>query len=61
MEKKAAKNGTRPLLTTYSVDVLDRNNEYDSSKARKELGYSCRTYNETIKDEVAWIKAQGLI
>ena len=61
MEKKAARNGTRPLLTTYSIDVLDRNNEYDSSKAKKELGYSSRTYRETLRDEVAWIKAQGLL
>lgn len=61
MEKKAARKGTKPLLTTYSVDVLDRNNEYDSSKAKKELGYSSRSYRETLKDEVDWIKANGLL
>lgn len=60
MEKKARKKGTKPLLTTYSIDVLDKNNEYDSSKACRELGYTCRPYRQTIKDEVAWIEAHCL-
>lgn len=61
MEKKAAKSGTKPLLTTYSIEVLDKNNAYDSTKASKELGYSCRSYRETIRDEVDWLKSSGLI
>lgn len=60
-EKKAARTGSKPLLTTYSVEVLAKNNEYSSAKAEKELGYSCRPYRQTIKDEVEWIKSKGLL
>ena len=61
MEKKAKKNGTKPLLTTFSVYNLARNNTFDSSKAKEELGYTTRSYEETIHDEVMWLKASGKI
>ena len=59
MEKQAKKKGTKPLMTTFSVYNLARNNTFDSSKARKELGYTTRSYEETIRDEVAWLKKEG--
>lgn len=55
-EKKAKKTGKRPLLTTFSVYNLARNNDFDSSKAQRELGYHTRTYRETMRDEIAWLK-----
>ncbi len=61
MEKKAKKNGTKPLMTTFSVYNLARNNTFDSSKAKEELGYTTRSYEETIHDEVMWLKASGKI
>ena len=59
MEKKAEKKGTKPLLTTFSVYNLERNNAFDYSKAKKELGYRTRSYEETLRDEVRWLKAEG--
>ena len=61
MEKKAEKKGEKPLMTTFSVYNLARNNEFDYSKARKELGYTTRPYAETIHDEVEWLKEAGFI
>ncbi len=61
MEKKAKKNGTKPLMTTFSVYNLARNNDFSSEKAKKELGYETRSYEITIKDEVKWLKERGLI
>ncbi|NCB92107.1 MAG: NAD-dependent epimerase/dehydratase family protein [Clostridia bacterium] len=61
MEKKAKKNGTRPLMTTFSVYNLARNNNYDSGKAARELGYTTRSYKETMTDEVNWLKETGKI
>ncbi len=61
LEKQAKRKGTRPLMTTFSVYNLARNNEFDSSKAEKELGYKPRSYKETIRDEVKWLKATGKI
>jgi dihydroflavonol-4-reductase len=61
LEKKAKKTGKEPLMTTFSVYNLARNNNFDSSKAKNELGYKARPYNETIKDEIAWLKKEGKI
>jgi hypothetical protein len=61
LEKQAEKTGKMPLMTTFSVYNLARNNEFDCSKARKELGYTTRSYEETIHDEVQWMIAERLI
>ncbi|MBP3743320.1 MAG: NAD-dependent epimerase/dehydratase family protein [Treponema sp.] len=61
MEKQAARKGKRPLMTTFAVYNLARNNDFDSSKARRELGYTTRSYRETMHDEIEWLKATGKI
>ena len=61
LEKQAAKSGKKPLMTTFSVYNLARNNVFDYSKARTELGYTTRPYQETIHDEVRWMIEEGLI
>ena len=61
MEKAAKRKGTKPLLTRFSVYNLSRNNVFDSTKARTELGYHTRSYRETIRDEIAWLKETGKI
>ena len=61
LEKQAKRSGKQPLMTTFSVYNLARNNSFDSSKAKKELGYTTRPYTETIRDEVAWLKKEGKI
>ena len=61
MEKQAKKKGAKPLLTRFSVYNLSRNNRFDSTKAVRELGYSTRSYRETIRDEIQWLKATGKI
>jgi dihydroflavonol-4-reductase len=32
-----------------------------STKAHQELGYTTRSYQETIRDEIAWLKKEGKI
>ena len=61
MEKQAKKRGEKPLMTTFAVYNLARNNDYDSEKARRELGFTTRPYRETLMDEVRWLKAAGNI
>lgn len=61
LEKRAEKSGEKPMMTTFSVYNLARNNSFDYSKAQKELGYRTRPYAETIHDEVMWLKEEGLI
>ena len=59
MERQAKRTGKKPLMTTFSVYNLARNNEFDSRKAREELGYTTRSYAETMRDEIAWLRASG--
>ena len=61
LEKQAEKKGKQPLMTTFSVYNLARNNSFDSSKAKEELGYTTRPYEETIRDQVKWLKEAGKI
>lgn len=61
MEKKAEKTGKKALMTTFSVYNLERNNTFDYSKAKKELGYHTRSYAETLHDEAVWLKEEGKI
>lgn len=53
--------GKKPLLTTFSVYNLSRNNCFDSTKAQCELGYTTRSYRETMRDEIEWLKSSGKI
>ena len=61
MERKAKRKGERPMMTKFSVYNLARNNIFDSTKARRELGYTTRSYRETIHDEIVWLKESGKI
>lgn len=61
MERKAAKTGKMPLMTSFSVYNLKRNNEFDYSKAILELGYTTRPLDATLKDQIKWLKDNRLI
>lgn len=49
------------LLTTFVVYNLSRNNAFDCSKAVRELGFSCRPFDETVRGTVQWLIAEGKI
>ena len=59
MEKKAKKTGKPPVMTTFSVYNLERNNAFDYTKAKEELGYTTRSYEETMRDEANWLIHSG--
>lgn len=61
MERKAKRRGQKPIMTTFSVYNLTRNNDFDSSKARRELGFTTRPYIQTIHDEIEWLKNEGVL
>ena len=44
-----------------AVYNLERNNTFDCSKAKNELGFTPRPYAETLHDTAAWLKATGKI
>ena len=60
-EKKAEKIGQMPLMTTFSVYNLKRNNVFDYSKAINELGYRTRPMHQTLRNQIKWLKENNMI
>jgi dihydroflavonol-4-reductase len=52
---------TRPLFTTYSLDVLASNCEMSHEKAADELGYSSRPLDGTLCDTLRWFRRAGML
>jgi dihydroflavonol-4-reductase len=49
------------VFTAYSIDVLRSNSQVSSARARKELGFSTRPWQESIHDQVEWFKDEGML
>ena len=48
-------------MTSFAVYNLVRNNEFDSSKAMRELGYSPRSMAQSIAEEIDWMISEGVV
>lgn len=53
--------GKPALLTAFMVYNLTRNNNFSSEKAKQELEYHTRPFDETIADTVKWLIEEGKI
>ena len=53
--------GKEPLLSEFNIYMLNRNNEYDCSKAERELDFHCRPFSESIRDTVTWLREEGFL
>ncbi len=53
--------GKEPLLSDFNIYMLNRNNDFDCSKAKRELGFHCRPFSESIRDTVEWLKKDGFL
>ncbi len=53
--------GKEPEATPGAVAIFQRNWAYDSSKAKKELGYKPRSLKEGLKLTLKWLKEDGYI
>ena len=49
-------NKTRPLFTKYALYAISSNSRFSHDKADRELGYSPRDMQTTIKDTILWIQ-----
>lgn len=50
---------TKPLFTSYSIEVLGSNCLTTCAKARRELGYSPRPLRESVADAIHWFRENG--
>ena len=51
----------RPVFTAYSIDVLRSNSQVSSSRAREELGFAYRSWQDSIRDHVEWFRSEGIL
>jgi dihydroflavonol-4-reductase len=51
----------RPVFTAYSIDVLRSNSQVSSARARQELGFTTRPWQESIRDHVEWFRTEGML
>lgn len=51
----------RPVFTAYSIDVLRSNSLVSSARAREELGFTTRPWQESIRDHVEWFRSEGML
>lgn len=51
----------RPVFTAYSIDVLRSNSLVSSARAREELGFTTRPWQNSIRDHVEWFRAEGML
>jgi dihydroflavonol-4-reductase len=51
----------KPVFTAYSIDVLASNSLVSSARARKELGFTSRLWQESIRDQVEWLRKEGML
>lgn len=51
----------KAVFTAYSIDVLRSNSLVSSARARQELGFTTRPWQESIRDQVEWFRAEGML
>jgi len=51
----------QPVFTAYSIDVLRSNSQVSSARACQELGFSNRPWRDSIRDQVEWFRANGML
>jgi dihydroflavonol-4-reductase len=51
----------KPVFTAYSIDVLRSNSLVSSTRAREELGFTSRPWQESIRDHVEWFRTEGML
>ncbi|MFC2013086.1 NAD-dependent epimerase/dehydratase family protein [Chloroflexota bacterium] len=51
----------RPVFTAYSIDVLRSNSQVNSARARAELGFAARPWQDSIRDHVEWFRAEEML
>ncbi len=57
-----AKITRKPVwFSNFALYNLKRNNNYSNEKAKKELGFTTRPIEETIKDTIHWLQSEGLV
>jgi dihydroflavonol-4-reductase len=52
-------SGKPPAITSDVLQIIGRYAWYDTSKARRDLGWTPRPLNETLADTIGWLRGQA--
>jgi dihydroflavonol-4-reductase len=52
---------TPPIAPITGVQLARTSMAFDCSKARGELGWSCRTLEQSLRDAIGWMSGRGLL
>jgi len=61
MLKLARFNGTQPIYTRVTLNVLRNNRQVSHARAAGELGYTARPLSETVRDTLTWFQEHGYL
>lgn len=61
VEKISLITKKRPLFTAYMIDCVNTHVSYSCEAAKKDLGYSPRPFDETVKDTLDFMKTHGYL
>jgi dihydroflavonol-4-reductase len=61
MLRLASFNGSQPIYTRMTLNVLRGSHRVSSARAVRELGYTTRTLSETIHDALTWFQEHGYL
>jgi len=50
--------GRRPVLSPHALDALNSNYDYDAKASVRELGYTYRSAQDSMRDTVEWFRAR---
>ena len=53
--------GREPIYTNETIEIITHGENISSEKAKRELGYSPHTLDETMKDAFAWFRENGYL
>ena len=53
--------GKKPKFTPAAVEAIGMHRRISGEKARRELGYQPRPFEQTLSDTLAWFAAEGLL
>jgi dihydroflavonol-4-reductase len=59
VEAGARLAGTEPLFTREAMETLRKHRRISGDRARRELGWDPRPFEETVRDSLAWLRANG--
>ena len=61
LAESSRRRGVKPIFSRYSLKTILSNSSFDTGKARRELGFSPRSIEASLKDTVLWMAEMGMV